>query len=687
MIAKVSKKRIILFFFSFFVCGSYLLRSQHINADSLLQAAQSGTDHEKQQMYFQLVNIYKNSNPRLALPYLEFLLEHSLLLKDDLLMAKAYQLCGAVFLKLGNFSSAKKHYQEALAYFTKAQNPKGKNEVTLSIASIYFSQGNLPASAELYLNSLRYYEEINDKSAILSVLNALGSVYARQNNFSKALEYNLRAIALYEESSDKLRTLVTYDNIGNIYIKQGNYQKAHEYFSKSLRMYGEMNNKAGLASTYYQLGNLSAKLSKYEDALVMYDKALSIASELSIFPLMVSCYNGSALCNFNLKRYKKAESNFEAAISLAKKLDMKLELEEAYEGISTLYKTTQKEEKATTFRALSKELKDSLYNDSNIKRLADMQLLYEAEKKQQKIELLFKEQQLKELELQREKQIRGFFIYASVALVFVFIGLTYFAVVNRKNALSLKRQRDEMEKQNLEISAQKEQLNQLNNVKDRFFSIISHDLRNNLTTMKLYFDLISNPDYKAEDQTILTKQIAGSVENTIDLLENLLVWASAQIKGVSIHIQKINLNSVVEQSKGLLEVSSEQKSITISNELSEELVAYADIDMVNLVVRNLISNAIKFTPNAGKIRIYSSLDVNNVNIHISDNGIGIGPDNLKNLFNQHLHPSTKGTGNEKGTGLGLMLCKDFIEKNGGCIWVESEKGKGSTFSFSLPAKV
>jgi signal transduction histidine kinase len=202
--------------------------------------------------------------------------------------------------------------------------------------------------------------------------------------------------------------------------------------------------------------------------------------------------------------------------------------------------------------------------------------------------------------------------------------------------------------------------------------------------MKLYFDLIGNKDYVPEDNSEITRQISGSVENTIDLLENLLVWASAQIKGIPIHIQKLYLHTLAEENISLVNSLAHQKNISMQNDVSESAIAYGDIDMINLVLRNLISNAIKFTGENGHIQIASSMSAGECIVSVKDNGVGISEDNLEKLFDQHQHPSTKGTANEKGTGLGLMLCKEFVERNGGRIWVESTKDIGTTFFFTLP---
>ncbi len=668
----------------FFLFSANLFAQQQFNKDSLVQVSQSGSERDRQQALLALVNHYRYNDPQTALQYLYKLIETDEKLNDEISLAKTYQTGGSLHYSLGSFARAKEMFQQALDKYTEQKNINAQYEVNSLLAGVYYAQGNLPLAAETYLKVLRYHEEKNDKAALLSVLTSLGSIYSRQNNFSKALEYNLRALRIYEESSDRFRTLVSYDNVGNIYLRQGNLHKANEFFNKSLKMYRELDNKAGEASTLYLLGNISDKQDDAEQALVYYQQSADIAKTLKSQPMQATAELAIAHNYAKLKLYQKAITSYQNAIKLAKQLDMKIELEEAYRGISLAYSSIKQQQKATTFGELSRELKDSLYNDSSLKKLADLQLIYETEKKQQQIELLSKEQQLKEFELTRERDMQKFWRYAMIALGFVIVVLIYFSVQNSRIAKNLRKQKNELEISNREIIAQKEQLNQLNNVKDRFFSIISHDLRNNLTAMKLYFDLISNPDYKPADHKEITKQISGSVENTIDLLENLLVWASAQIKGVPIHIRQLSLHSLIEQNISLLAGTSHQKNIQTNNLVNENITALGDIDMINLVLRNLISNAIKFTHENGSINISCNSNENIRVVCVKDNGIGISKENLAKLFDAHLHPTTKGTGNEKGTGLGLMLCKDFIERNNGKIWVESEKNKGTSFYFSLP---
>ena len=372
-----------------------------------------------------------------------------------------------------------------------------------------------------------------------------------------------------------------------------------------------------------------------------------------------------------------ADFHFKKAIDISKRTGLNIELNIAYEGLEALYKATNEKGKSITFQSLSNNMKDSLYNDSILKRMNTLEADYEAKSKQSEIELLKRESELNNLQRQEERRVRNFLLAFSALLLALFAVVVYFFIKNKRIANAL-------EKQNKEIILQKEQLTQLNNVKDRFFSIISHDLRNNLTSMKLYFELISNKNYKASDEKHLTGEIASSVNNTIDLLENLLVWASEQIKGKAINIVKLNMYDIANDNVALLSGNAAQKNIELENLVDEDTYAYGDLDTINLVVRNLISNAIKFTHEGGSVSISSQMKDDFIHISVLDNGVGISTEKIPLLFTQYKNNSTKGTGNEKGTGLGLMLCKEYVEKNKGQIWVESEQGKGSCFQFSLP---
>ncbi len=652
--------------------------------DSLMLAIQQADDTKQSELKFKISQLYANSNPAKSIDWAEQALEKS---NNKIERGKINQHLGSLYYRIGNMNKAIDCYRYALQISIESGNETNTAKAQTALGGAYFIIGNLGESLYNYLQALRFYEAQNDKTSMVNVLSGLSAIYAKQNNFSKALEYNLKATSIYEASSDKFKTLMSYDQVGSLYVKQANYVKAKEYFTRSLKLYKELNNKAGVASTLLQLGNISYESKNYEDAIVQYQRSLIISKQLNMLPLQAANYNGLAQTYEQQKLYDNAIFSAKQAEQISKSSNLRIELEMAYETLSRLYKLTSKLDKATTFQNLSKEIKDSLYNDSALARLADLQLRYESEKDQKQIELQQKEQEILASELLRERQTKN---YIAILLLLVLLGLSVFIYLytqNKNIAKSLEIQKRELEQTAVAITKQKEELGQLNMVKDRFFSIISHDLRNNLTTMKLYFDLVGNKDYTSDEDTFeLTSQISSSVENTIDLLENLLIWAQAQVNGIKAKPQRLNVNQVVESNFGLLGGTAHQKGIHLLNQVQKNHLVFADEDMINLVLRNLISNAIKFTNSGGNITVSSTQLDKQVQIFVTDTGVGISASAIEQLFTKNINPSTLGTANEKGTGLGLLLCKEFIEQNKGTISVSSSEGNGSIFQITLPTE-
>ena len=237
-----------------------------------------------------------------------------------------------------------------------------------------------------------------------------------------------------------------------------------------------------------------------------------------------------------------------------------------------------------------------------------------------------------------------------------------------------------------EIKQMNAQLNLANAQKDRFYSIIAHDLKSPFNLILGYLDLLTENirTYDIEKTEKLLNITKKTANNTFYLLEDLLIWTRSQSGKISYEPKKLNFISICTFEVENLKQIADNKNITINLSAAEELSVFADADMLKTILRNLISNAIKFTPIGGCIDIRTKQTDSILTISVSDNGIGIPPESLTNLFDFAQIITTKGTGDEHGTGLGLSLCKEFIEKHGGKIWVESEVNRGSVFYFTLP---
>ena len=237
-----------------------------------------------------------------------------------------------------------------------------------------------------------------------------------------------------------------------------------------------------------------------------------------------------------------------------------------------------------------------------------------------------------------------------------------------------------------DIISKNAELQKLNADKDYFMSILAHDLKTPFNSILGFLDLLVN-DIHAYDINEIERQITivnQSALRAYHLLEDILLWAMSQSGKLPYAPKEFNFKISCDKVVEMLKPIADNKSITINNVEAEKIIVFADTNMLNTILRNIISNAIKFTGNGGIIHIYAEQNNSEVTISVSDNGTGISPEIISNLFDITKMHSSKGTANEKGTGLGLLICKTFVEKHGGWIWVESELGKGSAFKFTLP---
>ena len=244
---------------------------------------------------------------------------------------------------------------------------------------------------------------------------------------------------------------------------------------------------------------------------------------------------------------------------------------------------------------------------------------------------------------------------------------------------------DLLEEKNLELKQKNAQLEELNASKDTFFSIIAHDVKSPLAGFLSFAELLRNlSSIKHEQFQELVTHFRQSAEHLLALLENLLTWAQIQRGTIEFSPQRLNLRMRVESAITLLRQNAEQKEIALKNALQQDIELDADLNMLETILRNLLSNAIKFTPRGGQIEIRAACDDASVKVMVSDTGIGVSEENVAGVFRIGKKVKKLGTAGEKGTGLGLVLCKEFVEKHGGKIGLESQVNHGTTVWFTLP---
>jgi signal transduction histidine kinase len=277
----------------------------------------------------------------------------------------------------------------------------------------------------------------------------------------------------------------------------------------------------------------------------------------------------------------------------------------------------------------------------------------------------------------------GYLINQALAIIYIFYGLYLIKKENANYQASMLVNNAILQKNNDEMQKQAEELDQLNSLKNKLFSVISHDLKAPMYALRNLFEDMQRQDMPADEIKSLIPDVKNDLNYTVSLMDNLLQWAKSQMQADTINADTHNVKEMIDEVMQVLYLQAEAKKIHIENKVVDGYNIWADRDMINLVLRNLISNAIKFSPSGGKISIGMFDQSQFTEIYVKDAGKGISNEEMKKIAGQEFYTSN-GTAQEQGTGLGLLLCKEFLAKNNGQLRIQSEPGKGSVFSFTLP---
>jgi two-component system, sensor histidine kinase and response regulator len=613
--------------------------SQTTETDSLESLVRSvPSDTTKVWLLNTLVSKLREKNNLKALAFAQEAKNLSELLAYKRGYGNALENLGWLLYRKGDYSNSFNYSRQALKIMEELQDRPGIAKCLINIAAITFEQKQYGSAIDNFKKAYRISEAIGDVKTMARSLNNISYTLVQLKEYDSALLYAERALETSEKLNERYMIGFSQRTIGDVYLARNEFQKALNYFAPTLELAEEEKNIFLKASTYNRLG-------KVYRALGQLDKALA-------------CLHQN--------------------ISLAKQYDYKDELERSYKLIGEIYFQNGNAAKAYEFQQHYIALHDSLYNQRNIEQMALMQGKFEAEIKQAQIELLTKEAELKGEEI-NSQQVWLYFYLGCLTLMILLAFVFYYHYRNNRKAKLI------LQEKNKEIYKQTHQLRNLNSAKDKLFSIISHDLRSPVASLRALLELINTSGLTQKEFVDITKALKNNLDSVYSDLDNLLLWAQTQLKGLQAVPEPIVLRDLVNDKVALFNEAARTKKITISNEIHTDAMVFADRNHMNLVFRNLLTNAIKFNQNNGTIILSSRELDDHYEISVKDSGVGIGLDDLSKLFNAETHFTKPGTNREKGVGIGLLLTKEFIETNNGTISVQSELGKGTTFTFLLKA--
>lgn len=633
---------------------------------------------------------------------------------------------GDVFYNNKQLDSANIYYKKALI---EAEGAKSKLHIANClywIGDCYQVKDKYREAIIYYNKSIDLYKEIEETGNVAKVQNFIGTSYYSLNEEDKAIAYYFKSLKNFKSINNNDGVAINYIDIGNLYYDLGNYDFAKRYFNDALVIYETLDDEYGILTCYTNLGNVSADSGANLQGIQFYLKSIEIEKELNKEDSFAANYNNIGDCYLDMNRLIEAEDYFFKSLDIAIDIDDR-ELQEilylnltelsnrkgnfrksiffATKGIeiSKITKSLDVQLDILGFLALAYEklgdksmslqllkkcnkLKDSIKDVDKIKRVQLFNTLNELEKSNFIIDELSEKGRITEVRLQNEKKFTYVLVFSMVVFALLIVVLIYQQTSIKKAYNLLEFKSHQINKMNDEIKSQANNLEQMNKTKDKFFSIIAHDLKNPFNSIKGFTDLLIENigSYDEEKRLRFLKIIKGSTTKASDLLSNLLIWASSQSGNLKYNPEKLEVIQQVSNVISLLEIQAINKEISIFNNVHHNLFVFADKNMLETILRNLITNSIKFSNSGDSINVSSLFDENSVKILIKDQGVGMTEEATSKLFSVDNISSHIGTGNEQGSGLGLVLCKDFVEKHGGEISVTSTLNKGSVFKFTLP---
>jgi signal transduction histidine kinase len=626
--------------------------------DSVMTVYSNRHDSEAIRKLADLCWEYRSIYPRNSIEYGEKALALMTKSSDNRYKTEVLNYLGVIYGNLGKLDSAYTYYRRAINI---SRENNDYNQIAYSLNNLgdyYFKNALYSTSLEYTIEAYNIFERLNNKQGMAYCLNDLGEIYLVRKDYPKALDNFRRSAELRLERKDTRGYAKSLINMARVYENQAEYEKAFDAFDRAL--------EASIASDYIKgkswilagIADLYLKQEKYYYALEKSHKALEIDLNIGNKYGEIINYNRLGVIAMKLNNLGEAQQYLEKAKLESDKSGHIDQLMDAYKYLTDLFVLRADFQSAYASLREYERLNERIFSQQTSNKIADLQTAFITERKDRENETLKKD-------IEYQKNTRNYLFLISILVIGVFV-LIIMKYKSQRKANEL--------------------LKELNASKDKFFSIISHDLKspmgavsNLADILKTDYDTLSDPERKE-----IVTSLAGASADIQNLLLNLLTWVNSQKGGMGLNKAVVNLKDLLSAVVKVNLLAAKNKKIDIENEATSDLEIVADRYILETISGNFINNAIKFSYPDSIIKVRGYREDKHVVISVTDYGTGISQTALKNLLEADTKISTPGTEDEKGTGLGLKICKEFAAIHNGRMEVKSEPGHGSTFKFIFP---
>lgn len=538
------------------------------------------------------------------------------------------------------------------------------------MGAIFRVNGLYDRAIEYIVNSKLNYEKAGFKEGYAWAAYLLGRINSDLKLPKQALEFFEEALAIYANQAvkdgDDNGVAICYEQIGMLHFTSGNFKEASRFIDSTKSVFTRHKSEYGLSNSYKNLGMIEYSMGNFDlaekylnESLKVKIKVGDLLNQPTILEYLGLCHIGKGQREAGFLDLKKG---LDLAISNQQKriqLNIYSKLAEAYLGIHDL-------KNAIYCQKMQIEVQDLLLSGAADIKIEQLQAIYEIDKKNRQIIELEDQNKINSLTIKQHGIVQVIMVVGILAAILFSISIFWF--YNR-------------------IRHKNQKLKESNAAKDKFFAIIAHDLRGPTWNLASFLEYINESfsEHSPEELKKILLSLYKSAENVSVLLENLLIWAQSQLNKIEFCPVELKLEDLIQKSIKGLKQSADNKEIDIRLEMADQISVVADPNMVQTIMRNVLGNAIKFTNRGGSVTIRTELmNTNMASIQIIDTGVGIEAASLSKIFDITTIQHTAGTENEHSTGLGLILVKDFVERNRGTLAIQSQKGEGTTVSFTLP---
>ncbi|WP_299440218.1 tetratricopeptide repeat-containing sensor histidine kinase [uncultured Aquimarina sp.] len=557
---------------------------------------------------------------------------------------------------------AMQSYDQAENYFQIAKYDRGIAVTNNNKSIIEHRLGNLEKSINLLLKANVYYKKLNDSISLADTFNNIGNVYHTLKQTASAKEYYKKSIAI--KRKNELKTLgSTLNNLALIYIDTKEIDTAIVILNEALEENKKQNDSRSMSGTYSALGRIHLDQKNYNKAKEYFEASMFVGGKIEYKRRLVITKHALAAIAIKTGNLNEAERHLNDARIKSGELNSISQLLVNYKYTAQL--DSAKGNFASAYE-WQKKHQNLLNEETKIEKRKNVSITQQKLENEQEQQKTIEKQRLNELKANENLLLQK--IYTYIVIVALIVAMTFIVFIVKSR---------------LERAKYINQLNETNQVKNKLFSIVSHDLKNEIHGLNNTLNLLKNDIISEKEFKAIIPMLSDSTHQTTILLTNLLNWSRSQMNKLQANPTMLDFTEIIKDKFRFFESRASQKGIKLVNKLTDATLVYADKDMSTIVTQNLIANAIKFCNSGDTITIFKKEEENLIQICFFDTGIGISEENVIKLFSEETI-STKGTDNETGTGLGLKICKELITLNRGTLDVESTLGEGSTFCITLP---